>query len=199
MIYNISGYNVRVNKRLVEIYEEEFNDLIERLRWMNKDERHILFKTHSKMLFPKSNVIINLEDQLIGRSDYLHKFKRRFFIIGNFFFSTNYFGEYNQEGFIKRTGYKSQRYPQEFILALSLMGYITKMRRSYSVAHHGYQYDVDYWKFKKWDKDFFVDIDLDEEKETPGSIPDFGDEWLYCKQIETFKAMEVDEVFFCLH
>ena len=104
---------MRVNKRLVEIYEEEFNDLIERLRWLNKDERHVLFKTHSKMLFPKSKEIVNLEDQLKGRSDYIHKFKRSFFIIGNCIFSTNYLGEYNQEVFIRETGYKSQRYPQK--------------------------------------------------------------------------------------
>ncbi|MCH5234809.1 MAG: hypothetical protein J1E16_05905 [Muribaculaceae bacterium] len=187
---------MRVNKRLVEIYVDEFNDLLENLSMMVKEDRDVLFKTHSKRLFPKSKEIVNLEDQLKGRSDYIHKFKRSFFIIGNCFFSSNYFGEYNQEEFIKRTGYQSQRYPQKVILALSLMGYITKMRRSYSVAHHGYQYEIDYWKFKKWDKDFFVDIDLDEEKETPCSIPDFGDEWLYRKQIETFKAMEVDEVFF---
>ena len=185
---------MRVNKRLVEIYEEEFNDLIERLRWMNKDERQVLFKTHSRMLLPKSNVIINLEDQLIGRSDYIHKFKRSFFIIGNCFFSSNYFGEYNQEEFIKRTGYQSQRYPQKVILALSLMGYITKMRRSYSVGNHGYQYEVDYWKFKKWDKDFFVDIDLDDENETPCVIPEFCDEWLWDKRIETLlRAMKCSD------
>ena len=97
---------------------------------MNKEDRDVLFKTNSKMLFPKSKEIVNLEDQLNGRSDYIHKFKRSFFIIGNCFFSTNYFGEYNQEEFIKRTGYKSQRYPQKVILALSLLDYVTKMNRT---------------------------------------------------------------------
>ena len=71
---------MRVNRRLVEIYEEDFNDLIASLRWLDKNDRHVLFKTHSKMLFPKSDVIVNLEDQLIGRRDYIHKFKRSFFI-----------------------------------------------------------------------------------------------------------------------
>ena len=187
---------MRVNRRLLEIYEEDFNELIESLRWMDKDERHVLFKTHSRMLFPKSKEIINLEDQLIGRRDYIHKFKRSFFIIGNCFFSTNYFGEYNQEVFIRETGYLSQRYPQKVILALSLMGYITRMIRSYSVGNHGYQYEVDYWKFKKWDTDFFEDIEFEEEKKTTLTIPIFGDEWLYTKQIETFKSMEVDVSFF---
>ena len=112
------------------------------------------------MLFPKSKEVVNLDDQISGRQDYLHKFKRSFYIIGNSFFSTNHLGDYNQEEFIRKTGYKSQRYPQKVILALSLMGYITNLFRSYSVGHHGYQYEVDYWKFKKWDKEFFVDVSL---------------------------------------
>ena len=107
---------MRLNKRLLEIYYDEFNDLLEKLSVMNKEDREVLFKTNSKMLFPKSKEIVNLEDQLNGRSDYIHKFKRSFFIIGNCFFSTNYFGEYNQEEFIKRTGYKSQRYPKMLVI-----------------------------------------------------------------------------------
>ena len=183
-----------VNSRLVEIYEDEFNDLLEHLSMMDKEDRDVLFRTHSKRLFPKSKEVVNLEDQLKGRSDYIHKLKRSFFIIGNCFFSTNYFGEYNQEEFIKRTGYKSQRYPQKVILALSLLDYITKMNCSYSVGNHGYQYEVDYWKFKKWDKDFFVDIHFEEDKDYfTCEIPEFGDEWLWDKQIDTLNSIEVDE------
>ena len=76
------------------------------------------------------------------------------------------------------------------------MGFITRMIRSFSVGHHGYQYEVDYWKFKKWDIDFFIDVELKKKKETTCLIPEFGEEWLYRKQIETFRAMEVDEVLF---
>ena len=93
------------------------------------------------------------------------------------------------------TGCGSQRYPQKVILALSMLGYITKCS-VVIVCHHGYQYDVDYWKFKKWDKEFSVDIPFDCEKETTCEIPDYGNEWLYQKQIDTFNSMEVDEVFF---
>ena len=187
---------MKVNSRIVEIYEVEFMNLIEELRGMSFEERQVLYKTHTDKVFPKSNLVVNLEDQISGRQDYIHKFKRSFYIIGNSFFSTNHLGDYNQEEFIKKTGYKSQRYPQKVILALSLMGYITKLFRSYSVGHHGYQYEVDYWKFKKWDSDVFVDIPFDGEKETPCPIPDYGNEWLYRKQIDTFNSMELDEIFF---
>ena len=167
---------MKINRRVIDIFENEFSDLLENIRLMGKEEKDILYITHSKMLFPQSKVIVNLDDQLIGRSDYIHKFKISFFIIGNCFFSTNYYGEYNQEVFIRETGYLSQRYSQKVLLALSLMGYITKMRRSYSVGHHGYQYEVNYWKFKKWDKDFFMDIEFEEDKVFTCVEPEFGDE-----------------------
>ena len=182
---------MKVNKRLVEIYEVDFRELIEELRGMSIEERYVLYKYHSNKVFPQSKEIVNLEDQLKGRSDYLHKFKRSFYIIGNLFFSINHFGDYHQENFMELTGCGSQRYPQKVILALSMLGYITKMFRSYSVGNHGYQYEVDYWKFKKWDKEIFVDIPFDCEKETTCEIPDYGNEWLYQKQIDTFNSMEV--------
>ena len=86
---------------------------MDELKRLNKDKRMELYELHAKRLFPKSKMIVNLEDQLKGHKDYIHKFKRCFFIIGNDFFSTNRFGEYNQELFIKKTGFKSQRYPQK--------------------------------------------------------------------------------------
>lgn len=98
---------MRVNKRVIEIYNRDFIGLICDLKSMSKDERARLYIIHSRKLFPKSKEVVNLEDQITGRSDYLHKFKRSFFVIGNYFFQTNHFGEYNQEEFIKRTGYKS--------------------------------------------------------------------------------------------
>ena len=146
---------------------------------MNRDERDVLYKTHSRMLFPKSEEVVNLDDQISGRQDYIDKFKRSFYIIGNSFFSTNHLGDYNQDEFIRKTGYKSQRYPQKVILALSMLGYITNLFRSYSVVHHSYQYEVDYWKFKQWDKDIFVDVPFDVERETSYEIPDYGNKWLY--------------------
>ena len=144
---------MKVSKKVIDIYDNGFNVLIGKLKDMNKLERRELYVSHSKSLFPRSKEVVNLEDQISGRHDYLHKFKRSFFIIGNLFFSTNNFGEYNQELFIKKTGYKSQRYPQKVILSFSLLGYIKGMRCNYSVGNHGYIYDVDYWKFKNWGED----------------------------------------------
>ena len=43
---------MRVNGRLVEIYEGEFSDLLENLSMMDKEDRDVLFKTNSKILFP---------------------------------------------------------------------------------------------------------------------------------------------------
>ena len=184
---------MKVNKRVVEIYEVEFMNLIEELRGMNVEERQVLYRFHSKKVFPQSKEIVNLEDQLSGRSDYIHKFKKSFFLVGNMFFSPNHFGDYHQENFMELTGCGSQRYPQKVILALSMLGYITKMFRSYSVGHHGYQYDVDYWKFKKWDKEFFDDVQLDDRDSFPFEVPSYVDEWLWDKQIKTLKSILVDE------
>ena len=91
---------MKVNKRLIEIYEVEFRELIENLRGLSFEERQELYNFHSTKVFPQSKEIVNLEDQLKGRRDYLHKFKRSFYIIGNLFFSINHFGDYHQENFM---------------------------------------------------------------------------------------------------
>lgn len=44
---------MKVNKRLVEIYEVEFMNLIEELRGMSVEERQVLYRCHSKKVFPK--------------------------------------------------------------------------------------------------------------------------------------------------
>ena len=107
---------MKIQRRVIEIYQDDFRELIDELNRLDKDKRMELYKLHSKMLFPKSRMTVNLEDQLKGHKDYIHKFKRCFFIIGNDFFSTNRFGEYNQELFIKKTGFKSQRYRKRLSL-----------------------------------------------------------------------------------
>ena len=86
---------MKVNKRVIEIYNDEFSDLVERLKSMPKEERFAVYRQKG-YLFAKSAKVVHLEDQISGRSDYIHKFKRSFFIIVNLFFSTNYFDEYNQ-------------------------------------------------------------------------------------------------------
>ena len=128
---------MRIQKRVVDIYYDDYSSLIEDIKQMDKNKRMELYTLHSKMLFPKSKMTVNLEDQLKGHKDYIHKFKSCFFIIGNDFFSINRFGEYNQEFFIKKTGYKSQRYPQKVILALSMMGFIKGLQCNYSTSNHG--------------------------------------------------------------
>ena len=76
---------MRINKKVIDVYDNEFNVLIEKLKDMNKLERRELYVSHSKILFPRRKEVINLEDQISGTHDYLHKFKRSFFIIGNLF------------------------------------------------------------------------------------------------------------------
>ena len=128
---------MRIQKRVVDIYHDDYRRLIEDLKQMDKNKRMELYTRHSKMLFPKSRMTVNLEDQLKGNRDYIHKFKKSFLVIGNELFSTNRFGDYNQELFIKKTGYKSQRYPQKVILALSMMGFIKGLQCNYSTSNHG--------------------------------------------------------------
>lgn len=185
---------MKVNKRVIEIYNNEFSDLVERLKSMPKEERFAVYRQKG-YLFAKSTKVVHLEDQISGRSDYIHKFKRSFFIIGNLFFSTNYFGEYNQDFFKEYIGSGCLRYPQKVILALALMGYITGKRCNYSVGNHGTQYYVNYQKYKGWGDEFFEDVYFDEE--TPTCLkPEFGDEWLWDKQIETLHAIKVNDDFY---
>ena len=146
---------MRIQKRVVDIYHDDYRRLIEDLKQMDKNKRMELYTLHSKILFPKSKMTVNLEDQLKGHRDYIHKFKRCFFIIGNDLFSINRFGEYNQELFIKKTGYKSQRYPQKVILALSMMGFIKGLQCNYSTSNHGYIYEVDYLKYRNWNQELY--------------------------------------------
>ena len=189
-------YAMKIQRRVIEIYQDDFRELIDELKRLNKDKRMKLYELHARRLFPKSKMIVNLEDQLKGHKDYIHKFKRCFFIIGNDFFSTNRFGEYNQELFIKKTGFKSQRYPQKVILALSMMGYIKGLQCGYSTSNHGYIYEVDYLKYRNWNQvPLYEDAPMDEPDK-----PDVGSEieraWLLDKQIKTIKSIRVDNDLF---
>lgn len=194
---------MKINRKVLDIYENDVSVLIVRLKFMPKFERFLIYQSHSRLLFKKSKEIVNLEDVVASlRHDYIHKFKKSFLVIGTRFFSTSHFGEYNQEYFIKRTGFNSQRYPQKVILALSMMGFIRGVSCGYSNGHHGYMYDIDYWKYKGWGYDFFVDMDIEEISCSPCQShfdpvnPVLGDKWLLEKQINTIKQMEVDEDFF---
>lgn len=71
------------------------------------------------------------------------------------------------------------------------MGYIKGLSCKYSKGHHGYLYDVDYWKYKGWGCETFEDVCFDEE--TPCPIPDYADEWLYATQMKTIKSIKVDD------
>ena len=194
---------MKVDKKVVDIYERDFSMLMVRLKSMSKSRRLEVYESLTRTLFPKSEYVVNLEDLVSGeRHDYFRKFKKCFLIVGTRFFSTSHFGEYNQEDFIKRTGFKSQRYPQKVILALSMMGYIKGISCNYSNGHHGYFYDVDYWKYKGWGGDFFVDMDLGETGCLP--CPSTKDsynaalegEWLKEKQVNTFRMIKVDGSFY---
>ena len=194
---------MRIQKRVVDIYLDDYRRLIEDLKQMDKNKRMELYTLHSKMLFPKSRMIVNLEDQLKGHKDYIHKFKRCFFIIGNDFFSINRFGEYNQELFIRKTGYKSQRYPQKVILALSMMGYIKGLQCNYSTSNHGYIYEVDYLKYRNWNQELYEVVSVYEEEDndddkpdTPTDLTETEREWLLNKQIRTIKSIRVDNDLF---
>ena len=189
---------MKIKKRIIEIYNDDFRKLMEGLSHLSKEERMSLFEVHSRMLFPKSKMVINLEDQLKGHKDYLHKFKKCFFIIGNDFFSVNHFGEYNQERFIEKTGFKSQRYPQKVILSLSLMGYVKGMKCNYSTSNHGYVYEVDYLKYRNWNQDFnegYEEVILDGEV-GPREWTETENEWLLEKQLNTIRSISVDKEVF---
>ena len=69
---------MKIRSEVVGIYNNDVSGLIESLRHLSKEDRFRLYGSHSKMLFPRSKEVINLEDQLIGRSDYIHKFKKSF-------------------------------------------------------------------------------------------------------------------------
>lgn len=196
-------YAMRVNKRVVDIYERDFSVLMDRLKSMSKSHRFEIYESLTKALLPKSDCVVHLEDLVSSkRHDYLPKFKKSFLIVGTKFLSTSHFGEYNQEYFIKKIKFGSQKYPQKVIIALSMMGYIKGLSCNYSKGHHGYLYDVDYWKYKGWGNDFFVDMDLGETTDSPCSSsidsvnPVSAGEWLWEKQVITFRLMRVDEDFY---
>lgn len=169
---------------------------------MSKSHRFEIYESLTRTLLPKSKCVVHLEDLVSSnRQDYIRKFKKCFLIVGTKFFSTNHFGEYNQEYFIEKIKLGCQKYPQKVILALSMMGFIKGLSCNYSKGHHGYLYDVDYWKYKGWGKDFFVDVDLGENSDSPcpsSIVPvnPVSAEWLWEKQVNTFKMMKVDEDFY---
>lgn len=182
---------MKVRQEIINIYNVEFSQLIFKLKNMKEEDRKSLYEKHSKKLFPRSKMIVNLDDLLSNRQDYKDKFKICFFVIGNYLFNINHYGEYNQEWFMKKTGLNSQRYPQKVILSLSMMDYIKKMRCKYSTTNHGYIYEMNYQKLKGW-LDVYVEVDSVNENSDIVINELERKAWLVDKQIKTIQSMKVD-------
>ena len=70
---------MNIGRRIKEIYDVDFSRLIDELKMMSRQERIVLYETHSKRLFPKSKKIITLEEQLNDN----HKVDRELFLLWN--------------------------------------------------------------------------------------------------------------------
>jgi hypothetical protein len=202
---------MRINRKIIDIYTDEFPVLMSKLRRMSREERTTLFQKKTNELFPMSKRVIDLEDQIRGHKDYIQKFKRAFFVVGNSLFSSYHWGEYLQSKFCSKLNTTSQRYAQKVVLSLALMGYITNLQTGYCKGKHGYIYNIDLSKVKNWFSEFSDVIDdLDDDLEEDDDLVDVErdaseitnvtqddiNSWGLTTQADTISKMNLSKEFF---
>jgi hypothetical protein len=199
---------MKINKRVIDIYYNEIPKLLSRLKRMSKEERTDLYQKWTKELFPKSKQTINLDDLIRGRNkDYIHKFKKAFFIVGNRMFSSNHWGEYLQDKFCEMLNTTSQKYPQKVVVSLGMMGYLT-FKTGYCKGKHGYIFKIDLSKMNGLFSDFDdvliegVRDDLEEEDDefdTPeitNATQDDIKSWGLTTQKQTISKIKLSKSYF---
>ncbi|MCH5240301.1 MAG: hypothetical protein J1F38_08750 [Muribaculaceae bacterium] len=203
-----------IEDRVKEIYEVEFNELIIKLKDLNKEQRSILYKEHIEKIFPKCKRKISL-DQFLNENvkHNREKFRHCFLTIGCIFFNpySNMGREYNKRRFMKSCGVSSANIPQTVMLAFSLMEFIKKRKSNYSSGCHGYYYELDWIKFfqrKEMDiwpaepithlenehdtDDFFSDMVIVETDFSDKLFTAIEKDWLVEKQLNTISKINID-------
>ena len=147
-----------IRKKSVDIYNEWLVKRKELLKMTNY-ERLDLYKSFS-WLFPKSNRLITLEEELkdFKSKRRNEKFKNAFLIISDMVLFGRHGhskGETNYDYFNKAIGVsgKDYTYPKKVILTLGIMDYLISVKGNYSVGHHGNQFLVNISKLNGWDND----------------------------------------------
>lgn len=212
----------RISKRTIECYKN-YTRLIDRLSLMSREERMSEYQKYEWM-FPKRKKkdqldLVNLDDQFNSRKDYGRKFKYWFIVVCEFMLSSAHLGECSYELFKKKyyllTGEKStgDRYAQKVILALGMMGYLTRIKENYSNAgyehSHGYIFEMDMFVLNGWEK-LFEEGEKDEGCSMDGlSLKgeermlcvdrelrwDGLEDWRVWKQYETICSLEVKDEY----
>lgn len=180
-----------IRKKSVDIYNEW---LVKRkeLKNMTYEERLNLYKSYS-WLFPKSNRLITLEEELkdFKSKRRNEKFKNAFLIISDMVLFGRHGhskGETNYDYFNKAIGVsgKDYTYPKKVILSLGIMDYLISVKGNYSVGHHGNQFWVNISKLNGRDNDEYSFIEVVRKKE-------MDKEWRMEKQFECLNSLNCDE------
>ena len=180
-----------IRKKSVDIYNEWLVKRKELLK-MTIDERLDLYKSFS-WLFPKSNRLITLEEELkdFKSKRRNEKFKNAFLIISDMVLFGRHGhskGETNYDYFNKAIGVsgKDYTYPKKVILSLGIMDYLISVKGNYSVGHHGNQFLVNISKLNGWDNDDYSFIEITRKCE-------MDKEWRMDKQFESLSSLSCDE------
>ncbi len=180
-----------IRKKSVDIYNEWLVKRKELLK-MTNDERLDLYKSFS-WLFPKSNRLITLEEELkdFKSKRRNEKFKNAFLIISDMVLFGRHGhskGETNYDYFNKAIGVsgKDYTYPKKVILSLGIMDYLISVKGNYSVGHHGNQFLVNISKLNGWDNDDYSFIEITRKWE-------MDKEWRMDKQFESLISLNCDE------
>ena len=189
---------VMVSEQTKAAYGESLG-LVERLSLMSVEERESEYEKYQWM-FPKSKRLINLDDQLGTRKDYKEKFREWFFVVCGYMFCPSHLGQccYSifQERVLSSGGKKntSDRYSQKVILALGMLGYLTKIKCNYSNCsngrNHGMVFEVDLLKLHQWDKE----LNLTEKIEREDVNLDDCADWRWKDQYYTIMDVKANQV-----
>lgn len=191
-----------VNEQSSAAYDECLL-LIDRLSVMSVEERNVEYGKY-QWLFPKSKRLVSLDDQLSNRQDYKSKFKEWFFVVCKYLFCPSHLGQCSysifQERCLAANGKKntSDRYSQKVILALGMMGYITKIKKNYSNCskgnNHGMLFEIDLLKLNQWNKELDILIKIEREDV---NLDDYQD-WKWKQQYHTIMDIKVDPYYLSL-
>lgn len=179
---------------------EECLQLISRLSAMSKEDRNVEYEKY-QWLFPKCKRLVNLEDQLTNRLDYKRKFKEWFYVVCKYMFYPTHMGvcSYSvfQDKCVAAGGKKntSERYAQKVILALGMLGYITKIKKNYSNCakgnRHGIIFEIDQLKLHQWNNELNVMVQIER---SDINLEDCQD-WKWKEQYHTIMDIKVDPYY----
>lgn len=189
---------VMVSEQTKAAYSESL-ELVGRLSLMSVEERESEYEKYQWM-FPKSKRLINLDDQLGTRKDYKVKFREWFFVVCGYMFCPSHLGQccYStfQDRVLSSCGKKntSDRYSQKVILALGMLGYLTKIKKNYSNCsvgnRHGIIFEVDLIKLNHWDKELNLKEGINREDV---NLDDCAD-WRWKDQYQTIMDVKANQV-----